>query len=139
MHLSYIFAEMDYKTQCWREDNDCSVKAIAIALGISYAKAWHACRKHGRRYREGYPMKNILITIRTTLNKDVVPLNYRGSGLNFVRRHPTGAFILECPSHIFAYKDGVVHDATENWQGNILQIYHILEPMNSKQFEMSNE
>lgn len=134
MHLSHTFAEMDYKSLCWRENNDCSVKAIAIALGISYAKSWHACRKNGREYREGYEMTEILKTISLTLNKDIVPLNYIGSGLNFVRRYPTGGFIIECPNHIFAYKDGVVHDATENWREDIIAIYHILEPMEEKQW-----
>ena len=42
------------------EDNDCTVKAIAIAAGVSYAKAHAACKAQGRNKGYGIPYFAIL-------------------------------------------------------------------------------
>ena len=128
MHTSLTFSEMADKTRCWREDNDCSVKSIAIALDICYAEAWYACRKAGRQYRKGMNLEQIFKAIKS-LNRDIVPLDFQGDIVKFMQYYPTGSFIFEIHNHIMSYKNGVLHDNAIHWKGPTYSIYHILEPM----------
>lgn len=55
---SPLFA-MDSASANMKENNDCTVKAIAIAAGVSYEKAHEVCKKHGRVNGQGltyYPI-----------------------------------------------------------------------------------
>lgn len=42
------------------EHNDCTVKALAVAGGMSYAKAHGICKAHGRRYKRGMSTYQVL-------------------------------------------------------------------------------
>lgn len=127
MITSTTFAEMQYKTLCWKEDHDCSVKAIAILLDISYAKSWYLCRKHGRQYQKGFNMIEIFKVIETQ-NKDLIPVDYVGSTVRFMQMYPTGSYIFELSSHIIAYKGGVLHDDTLNWkEPSLSKIFHLVD------------
>lgn len=128
MNTSLTFSNMAHKTRCWREDNDCSVKSIAIALDICYAESWYACRKAGRKYREGMKLDEIFRAIKSK-NKDIVELDFQGDIIKFMQYYPTGSFIFDIGKHIMTYKDGVLHDNVFNWVGPLYHVYHILEPM----------
>ena len=103
------------------EDNDCSVKALAIAARVSYAMAHKACAKHGRKPKRGMYTQDILETASHTLNcrvelkidlrqrngsrytvKTIAPLLNKGHYLVFVR------------GHVLAVVDGKVEDWTAN-------------------------
>lgn len=129
MITSTTFAEMQYKTLCWKEDKDCSVKAIAILLDISYAEAWYLCRKHGRKFQMGFNIPDIFKVIRSQ-DKDLININYVGSTVRFMQVYPTGSYLFELPNHIIAYKGGVLHDDTLNWidPGSALyNIFHLMD------------
>lgn len=134
MHTSTIFSNMNRKTAYWREDNDCSVKAIAIALDICYAKSWYLTRKFGRPYKKGMNMDQILDAVKS-MNKDIVTITFDGSDQKFMDYYPRGTYLVATPSHIMTYKDGILHDSPHNWLGPVQTVYHVLDPMEEKEFE----
>lgn len=128
MYTSITFSEMAHKSRCWREDNDCSVKSIAIALDICYAEAWYACRRAGRKYRKGMKLHEILAVIKS-MNRDIVQIEFQGDAIKLMQYYPKGSFIFDIGNHILTYKDGVLHDNSWNWNRPLYDVYHILEPM----------
>ena len=128
MLTSTTIAAMNRKTMCWGEAGDCTVKAIAIALDICYAEAWYATRKHGRPYRKGMDMDEILATIHYK-GKDTIPIDFYGCAVRFMEYYPTGSYIIQIPNHVIAYTDGVLHDDTTHWKGEICSMHHIVDRM----------
>jgi hypothetical protein len=47
------------RSKKWREENDCTVKALAIATNSTYEKAHGALALRGRNYRKGLPMEKV--------------------------------------------------------------------------------
>ena len=127
MITSTVFAEMQHTSICWQEDNDCSVKAIAIALNIRYAEAWYLCRKQGRKFRRGMPPADLIKILKT--RKDLISVEFKGTIIRFMRMYPKGSYIFTIPGHMLAYKDGVVHDHIRNWHNDpdIIQIHHLVD------------
>ena len=50
---SKLFRAVEKSSNRWGETNDCTVKAVAIAAGVSYETAHAACALHGRNHRKG--------------------------------------------------------------------------------------
>lgn len=128
MNTSLLFSDLERKSRCWRESGDCSVKAVAISLGICYADAWYTCRKAGREYRSGMIMPQIEQAFRSK-GKELVPITFYGDIVKFMEHYPKGAFMFEIPGHVVVYKDGVMHDNVMHWGGETLTIYHVLDIM----------
>lgn len=129
MQTSLTWSDMARKSIIWKENNDCTVKAIAIALDIPYAKAWHVTRKAGREFRKGMNMAQIHRAFHL-LDKEIVRLTFQGDSVQFMEQHPKGAFIFEIEGHIMTYKDGVLHDDTRTWYDKELyNIWHVMDPM----------
>lgn len=125
METSIEFADMQHTSACWREKNDCSVKALAIALGIRYADAWYTTRRCGRKYRKGMPIEDFFTAVLSKL-RHVKQVEYTGPTGNFIRKFRKGIFILEYPGHVHVYKDGTMHDDTSNWGSHTIKVWQIL-------------
>ena len=128
MFTSKVFADTLRKTLVWKEDNDCCVKAMAIAFDISYAEAWYACRKQGRVFKTGMKMDEFVKAAgakATAKGKYFVPVDYNGTVLDFMQNN-TGSYIFECDCHVFAVTNGVVHDNTDNWRARVASIESII-------------
>jgi|APGre2960657505_1045072.scaffolds.fasta_scaffold05862_4 hypothetical protein len=91
------------------ERNDCTVRATAMVMGVSYKAAHIKIAKLGRKERRGFYFsqiaKNIGLEIRLefanrTLAK-VIPML------------TCGRFVVHHRGHVFAVLDGVVHDMAE--------------------------
>ena len=50
---SKLFSRVCKASNRWGETNDCTVKAVAIAAGVSYETAHAACALHGRNFGKG--------------------------------------------------------------------------------------
>ena len=130
MYTSSTFADMQQKSIIWREHDDCCVKAMAIALDISYAHAWRICRQHGRPFREGMWFESFLEAfIPEGYSTD--RLTYKGSLHNFMRIYNKGTYIIDSitpkDKHVHIYKDGIMHDAVANWIGQIVDVYELVK------------
>ena len=92
------------------DNNDCSVRALAVATGVPYAVASVAYSVLGRRLGKG-----TLVTLSERLHIEIlgmVPVAaVEGMDLEtFLHVVPKGRFVVHKPGHAFAVIDGVVHD-----------------------------
>lgn len=99
------------------ETNDCSVMALALGCGVSYAKAHEAMKKQGRKNRDGawgwqveYAARTIgyeLVRVKTPA-KTVAKLPYE-----LTQAGMYGRFLVKTTTHFLAIVDGKVED----WSG----------------------
>lgn len=126
----------DYK--CYRkasnamgETNDCSVMAVAIALGLPYEEVHARFKSFGRKNRDGtrssityavlrsYRAKPIrtglelFITRYPSPHRDVLKSVTSHHPARFAKHWPKGTFIFFNHTHMWCVKDGVTHDWSE--------------------------
>lgn len=133
-YTSVEFADMQQKTIIWKEDHDCCVKAMALALNIRYAKAWYTCRKFGRPFKEGMIFEDFLESVKS-LGYNLEKLTYEGHWHEFIRENREGTFLIDSQmptckpfsggKHVHVYKDGVMHDAPIHWAGYAIDCYKV--------------
>ena len=132
-YTSVEFADMQQKSIIWKEDQDCCVKAMAIALDIPYAKAWYTCRKFGRPFQDGMHFEDFLKAFES-LNYKVVLSQYTGKWHDFQRDCRDGTYIINSETifpqkpqgHVHVYKDGIMHDQAANWIGVAVACYEVI-------------
>ena len=61
---SKLYRKMSKRSDKWRESNDCTVKALAIATGKTYEEAHGALALRGRNYRKGTTMAKVFGALR---------------------------------------------------------------------------
>ena len=126
-----------YSAGFTKETNDCAVRAMANAFGISYEKAHAAMKANGRQDRKG----TYNLTIHNTITqehggKKAIQMNHIGKGWEgkrqvtigtFCKYHTKGSFYCIVKGHAFAIVDGVVQDAFKNKAGKrIYRAYEIV-------------
>lgn len=98
------------------ESKDCSVKALAIALGTSYRNAHrHLEVKCGRARGRGIMSSQVLPrSLKNTPYREgpYSRLN-KVSISRFCREHPKGRFYIAVSGHAIAVVDGVVFDTVD--------------------------
>lgn len=113
------------------ETNDCTVRALSIAAGISYEEAHALLAAEGRKNGKGIYFKSMFIPIlarlgfhaqRVALHEIIATYPGVHSGLKSVTTHhparfakvwPKGTFMMFTPRHVLTIKDGVNHDWTK--------------------------
>lgn len=116
----------------FNETNDCTVQAIARAMGIDYAIAHKLCADKGRKPRGGihpyvalglpwiHVVKKDKKTIKTVLGNStartvmgrLVRIQRRVRDItlkSFLKKYPTGRYICVKSEHAFAVIDGKVY------------------------------
>ena len=99
------------------EENDCSVKALAIAGGVTYQKARAALRKHGRKKGEGAYNSQInnaahSLGIRTIRSWPRTINDRMYTAKSITKVYPKGSYILSYSGHVAAMVNGEVMDWT---------------------------
>lgn len=101
------------------ERNDCSVRAWALARGITYAESHEAFRLAGRRTR-GRTSQEVSARVMGTREIPARPLSY----VSFLAEHPVGRYVVHLKGHAIAVVDGVQLDM----EGKIIRmrsnVYH---------------
>jgi len=118
------------------DTNDCCVRALMMAAGITYEAAHEFCKQAGRKLNDGMRNDQITKSIRLagfnvsmvhipgvrkeyTLKKAFgreyyYPLyaskTYNQTVNQFIAAHPVGTFIVSNQTHAFTIIDGVVFD-----------------------------
>ena len=96
-----------------KEDRDCTVKALAIALGTSYERAHRHLELHCNR-RRGRGIKSSLVLPKSLRNTPYKIGPYSSSNKvslsTFCKNHPKGRFYVAVSGHAIAVVDGVVYD-----------------------------
>lgn len=109
-----------------KEQNDCSVRALANCEGIAYEEAHKHMQLHGRKHAKGiklqamhdayanlgYKSKVYGCTSAARYASNLIGA-IREDGMTvgkFLRQHPNGSFVLCYKGHAFAVKDGEIYD-----------------------------
>lgn len=98
------------------ERNDCVVRALALAAGISYDESHALLEKHGRQYAKGTSWmthRNAIKDLNGTAVIDTPNTKLAKFTLNsFITNHPTGSYFVIRRGHAIAVINGRVYD----WQ-----------------------
>lgn len=105
----------------YREDNDCTVRALAGAFDTSYGKAHRHMAKYGRPHRDGPSSRNATIAVKTYAEKlgltAVERHDLRGLTLNqFYKNYASkgGIWVVFIKAHAVGFRDG----KTLDWTGD---------------------
>jgi hypothetical protein len=96
-----------------KANNDCSVRAVAIAFNIPYDEAYDQLAAAGRKC--GYGVKKLdwrafMLARATWQAFQAVKGQPRMNAVTFCKQYPTGRYILSFAGHLAAVVDGQVHD-----------------------------
>lgn len=100
------------------DDNDCGVRALEVALDITYEEAFAFLAAHGREPGEGMPTGWLHSHKRyrePVFGFIIRPYRF-GRRLRVKRRQKVlseGRWLVIIPGHIFAVKDGVIYDTID--------------------------
>jgi hypothetical protein len=89
-----------------RERLDCTVRALAIATGMTYAQAHSLCERRGRRYGCRFHTDKLV----GTGVFDGAPVKRHGTVMSFLKKFPVGRFYVSTRRHAFAVIDGRIWD-----------------------------
>lgn len=145
--LSADFKSTELSSYQANEKNDCSVKAISIACGVSYEEALFALKRFGRKDRSGTPTAISIkaieffgFKIRVWSAKERIDVikSYPGTHANlksitthhprrfpraWANCHPNMIWLTR--DHMLAVKDGTVRDWSVNSARRVVMIWEI--------------
>lgn len=133
IHSRRAFENESYY-QTIKENNDCTVLALACVLGCSYESAHKHMSKHQlRRYRKGPTLKEVKEKfVPSFKNWRVVVGPYSKSESitvnQFVKKHPIGRFFVVVRGHAFAIIDGLVYDYKSSIRRKIVYALRFYPP-----------
>jgi len=127
------------------ERNDCAVKAIVLATGVSYEVARAALAVRGRKTGHGAWPSDINAVIRSfgfrldfVMQSEFIrayPLPHRHVASCVTTHHPRrfakvwpkGTFLIYTRGHVLTCIDGVVHDWTINKAKRVTEIFRVVK------------
>jgi len=111
------------------DESDCSIRALAVACGLSYAAASAVFASQGRAHGRGTDLLTTELVHDRLLAMRRVRVMEGWRLANVARELPKGRYVLHRRKHAFALVDGVIHD----WAGGtgpstiVLRIWHVTE------------
>lgn len=156
--LSYTedFNQLSEESFKLNENNDCTVKAMAVLTGKPYAEVHAAFKAAGRKDRQGADFwiqkkaaEALGFSLRRLTREDeqAIIAQYPGAqkGLaNITTRHPVRfakvwqqlpPMMLHVRAHVAAFKDGKLHDWSVNKAMRVIDIY-VVEPIGSAKIKL---
>lgn len=114
------------------DKDDCTVRALAVARGISYHDAWallYAIQGEMRFCHfplvEALRARDARLGVVEQLDFPAVRGRRRMTGLEFVTAHRRGRFILRLAHHVVAVKRGVVYDTFDSTNGCVYTAWRV--------------
>lgn len=86
---------------------DCSIRAISVAEGISWDKAYEKLSTSAMKL--GLMLSDVN-AIEHYLNKRYDKVRPDKTVGEFVKKHPTGTYLITMPGHITVLKNGINYD-----------------------------
>lgn len=113
------------------EDNDCAVKAVAIACDVPYRMAHSLLKSEGRRDKRGTPTYMIHRAIKglgfnMTEVEGKAPFRFGGTITTLTRKLPSnGMYLAYTATHVLMVKNGKLEDWTEGRRHRIQQVFKV--------------
>jgi hypothetical protein len=126
-----VTAVTDRMTEVWNasskqhENNDCTVKALAIATGLDYSVVHAAFTKAGRKNRKGCN-RRITKIAAAALGFDMEPTVFSAKTAITVerdRRLQSGRYVIGMTRHLAAMVDGKLHDWSKGRRKRINNVW----------------
>jgi hypothetical protein len=123
-----------------RERGDCTVRAFAYALGITYAKAYKIMAKAGRP-KNGSPtwlpfLRNTVPDVDLRIIHHYT-VNGRPTLHQFVKKYRQGTYLVGVQSHMLTVRNGIVCDS--NKSGPRTRVFFAWEPQLRQDNEEAKE
>lgn len=95
-----------------RQQNDCTVRAIALARGLAYDQAYDLLLAAGRKASKKFRIEDFLKDQPWAewVSFPAIKGQRRMNPDTFHTRFPKGTFILKAAKHVYAVIDGTVFD-----------------------------
>ena len=149
---SDLYQKLNRRSDRWRERNDCTVKALAIATGKTYEQAHGALALRGRNFGKGTTMsvfflalsdlgfteKEVFCRHHSERNHVFPPdiekaAKYRRSRWAKAKtikaikpRLPQrGVYLISTSTHVLCVRAGQIHDWTNDRRHRIVKVHHI--------------
>ena len=107
------------------DDNNCTIRAFAIAYCMPYKDAYYMGELAGRPHGKGYWMHKIMDKAKE-FGYDSVELETNGSLSAFLKNHHKGRFICVRKGHAFAIIDGKIYDTLINASNcKLIHVYNV--------------
>jgi hypothetical protein len=100
-----------------KQNNDCTVIALAISCHLQYDVAYDYLERAGRKCSKGFRFKNYLKdTVINTYDCDysfhwqpfqAVKGEKRMNPVSFIEKFPKGTYIVKTAKHVFVIMDGI--------------------------------
>jgi hypothetical protein len=138
-----LYVQLDQQARAIRESNDCSVKALAALLDLSYADSHTLAGWFGRHYRDGMCLWRMLDAInqwgyhtkRVYDRFDLAAGGWNGwserikTPISLVQHGPrSGRYLIVTNRHVAAYIDGQIIDWIDGRCHRIIYVYKV-EPL----------
>jgi len=96
------------------DSNNCTICALATAAGIPYTEAYKIGEEAGRKHGKGFYTSKLMNHAR---KKGIEFRKIKCGGITiqkFLKKNPTGRFVVNRRRHAFCIIDGVIYDHLEN-------------------------
>lgn len=113
------------------EENDCTVRALAVALDGDYSRAHEACRVQGRKRGKGFNIRYWRKAfLECGFELDEVTANFDGKTIRIVERElrersDKRKYLLNVRSHVCAWDGNEIVDWAAGRYHRILNVYHM--------------
>ena len=150
--MTDLFRKMERRSDRWRERNDCTVKALAIATGKTYEQAHGALALRGRNFRKGTTMSAMFLAASDLgfTKKEIYCRHFserdhlfapdkerakkmrrtrwaKGKTIKSIKPYlpKRGAFLIQTSTHVLCVRAGEVHDWTSDRRHRIVKVHQI--------------
>lgn len=109
-----------------KQKNDCTVRAVALALEVPYDRAYDMLKSAGRKSHQGFhfnewAQEEVVNDKRLKWRPfQAVKGQKRMNPVRFSQEFPTGRWIVRTAGHVFAFIDGVGYDDTKEPDGRCI-------------------
>ena len=99
-----------------RQRNDCTVRALALALDCPYDQAYDTLKTAGRIASKGFHFSEWINAQpwATKISFPAVKGERRMNPASFTKQYPIGRFVCKTSKHVFCVDEGVVYDELDN-------------------------
>jgi len=129
--MNTTYASLNEQTRLRGENNDCTVKAVALAANVPYAKAHHLMKIQGRKDGGRAPRANVISALFHLgfQCEDVTKLVPEKTLNQFEQRGLRDTYLIGINGHILVSKNGKIEDWTAGGRQHRIQTVYRVRPI----------
>ncbi|MCA9072528.1 MAG: hypothetical protein KDA84_26570 [Planctomycetaceae bacterium] len=122
------FDELNTEAESLNEHNDCAVKAVAVAAGVSYQLAHDTLKANGRKDRKRTKPYMTFVAL-SDLGFTCHQIQVKAKTVRTIEKelNPNLVYLIKTRGHVLAYRDGRIQDWTQGRLHRIKAVYLVRE------------